>query len=77
MVGKGKGRTFFDTRLVLQLIAVRTLTHQVPGREDAAGHTLWTPAAPSVVGLGQTQQAARPGRTGGASWKGDRWRWPG
>lgn len=77
MVGKGKRRTFFDTRAVLQLIAVRTLTHQVPGREGAAGHTVWTPAASSVVGLGQTQQAARPGCTGGASWKGDGWWWSG
>lgn len=61
------GILFFDTRVVLQLIALRALAHQVPGREDAARNTIWTPAGSSVVGLGQAQQAARPGHTGVAS----------
>ena len=71
-----RGRTFFDTRVVLQLVAVRALAHQVPGREDTAGHAVWTPAAPAAVGLGQAQQTARPRCTGVASWRGDRWQPP-
>lgn len=75
---KGRRRhTFFDTRVVLLLVARRALAHQVSGREDTAGHTVWTPAAPAAVGLGQAQQAARPGHTGIASWRGDRWQRPG
>lgn len=72
-----RGHTFFDTRVVLLLVAMGALAHQVPRREDTAGHTVWTPAAPAAVGLGQAQQAARPGRTGIASWRGDRRQQPG
>lgn len=46
---------FFDTGVVPQLIALRALTHQVPRWEDTAGHTLWTPAALTVVGLRQAE----------------------
>lgn len=68
MVGrKKKGHTFFDTGVVPQLIPLRALTHQVPGWQDTAGYTLWTPAALTAVGLGQAQQAAWPGHTGIAS----------
>lgn len=66
---EGKGGTFFDTGVVPQLIACRALTPQVPRWQDSAGHALWTPAALTVVGGGQAQQAARPGHTGVASWR--------
>ena len=68
-VEKKKGRTFFDAGAVLPLIALRAVAHQVPGREDSAGHALRTPAALTVVGPGQAEQAARPGHTGVASWR--------
>jgi len=61
------GVLFSDAGVVLPLVALRALTHQVPGREDAAGHTLWTPAAFTVVGPGQAEQAAWPGHAGIAS----------
>lgn len=66
-----KGLTFFDTGIVLQLIALGAVTQQVPRREDTAGHSLWTPAAFAVVGLGQAQKTAWTGHAGVASWRGD------
>lgn len=49
------GVLFFDTGVVLPLIALRAVTHQVPRGEDTAGHTFWTPAAFAVVGLREAQ----------------------
>lgn len=50
---KERGRTFFDAGVIPQLIAPRALTPQVARGQDSAGHTLWTPAAPALVGPGQ------------------------
>lgn len=49
------GVLFFDTGVVLPLIALRAVTHQVPRGEDTAAHTFWTPAAFAVVGFREAQ----------------------
>lgn len=49
------GVLFFDTGVVLPLIALRAVTHQVPRGEDTAGHTFGAPAAFAVVGLREAQ----------------------
>lgn len=67
--GKERGHTFFDTRVVLPLVALRAVTHQVSRGEDTAAHPFWTPAASAVVGLRETQQAAGLRYTGIASWR--------
>lgn len=49
------GVLFFDTGVVLPLVALRAVTHQVPRGEDTAGQAFWTPAAFAVVGLREAQ----------------------